>query len=405
MQTALMTERRASAIGALLVALGPISLALYTPAMPTLVTVFATDMSTVKLTMTFYFIGFTFAQLVCGPLSDAYGRRPVVLWFLAGYLVGSFMAFSATTIEFLLVGRLVQGIGASCGIAISRAIIRDQYTGDKGAGIMNLIGMMLAAGPAFAPVIGSIALELTGWASIFGFMVAYGAIVLTAIVLLVPETNRHRDSALINPRRLARSYRFLLGQPLFLVPALILGLTIGGFYTLATILPFVLIDQVGLSPLQFGIGMLMQTGCFFLGGLATRLLLKRFPADKIAGFGSLLNLMSGLALFAGYLYVAPSYLSVMVPVGGFAFGTALMLPSMTVRGLHPFPKIAGAASAMMGFVQIGVGLVGSAMAAVVFDDAQTAVTMIITGMTVLTALIYWSGKVLLPKDTPVLDVP
>src|SRR5215213_2919587 len=104
----LMSERKTAIVGALLVALGPISMALYTPAMPTLVKVFGTDVSTIKLTLTVYFAGFALAQLVCGPLGDAFGRRPVVLAFTALYLVGSVIAALAPDVEWLLAARLVQ---------------------------------------------------------------------------------------------------------------------------------------------------------------------------------------------------------------------------------------------------------------------------------------------------------
>ncbi|MDD7909395.1 MULTISPECIES: multidrug effflux MFS transporter [Pseudovibrio] len=403
MHSPLVSERRASIIGAVLVALGPISLALYTPAMPELVDVFGTQMSTIKLTMTCYFVGFTVAQLVCGPLSDAYGRRPILLWFLGTYLVGSLMAFAASTIDWLLIGRFIQGLGASCGIAVSRAIIRDQFTGDKGAAIMNLIGMMLAAGPAFAPLIGGVTLELLGWEAIFAFMVLYGLVVLGIVLVWLPETNRYKDPALINPKRLAASYGLLLCHPVFLIPALILGLTIGGFYMLATVLPFVLIEVVGLTPTEFGLGMLMQTGCFFLGGVLTRQLMKRLQSDTVAALGSMFGVASGLGLIYGYFYLEPGYFSIMLPVGAFAFANALILPSMTVRGLHPFPRIAGAASAMMGFVQIGVGLLGSAIVAVFIPDPLLALAVVLPGMTFLTAILYWGGHAILPKEVPVMD--
>src|SRR3954462_7498585 len=122
----LMTETRTAVVGALIVALGAISMSLYTPAMPALVDTFNTTPATVKLTLTVYFGGFAFAQLVCGPLSDAYGPRPIALRFFSIYLLGSVIAALSPTIQWLVVGRILQGIGVAAGIAISRAIVRDQ---------------------------------------------------------------------------------------------------------------------------------------------------------------------------------------------------------------------------------------------------------------------------------------
>ena len=138
-----MTEQRAAFISALIIALGPISLALYTPIMPELVAVFATTTGAVKLTILLYFLGFAFAQLVCGPLSDAFGRRPVAIVFFTIYLAASVAAALAPTIEFLQVARCLQGIGAAAGVATSRALVRDLFIGQASARIMNLTGLMV----------------------------------------------------------------------------------------------------------------------------------------------------------------------------------------------------------------------------------------------------------------------
>ena len=190
-----MSEGRLSVIGGLLVALGPISLSLYTPAMPELVRVFYTDVATIKLTLTTYFAGFAMSQLVCGPLSDAFGRRKTALGFTFIYLVASVVAASAPSVEWLLGARLVQGIGAAAGVSVARAMVRDLYTGEASVRILNMIGVLLAIGPAVSPTMGGIALDLFGWQSIFFFMVGYGAMLTIVLLTLTPETLAHPDLA------------------------------------------------------------------------------------------------------------------------------------------------------------------------------------------------------------------
>ena len=135
--TPLMSERRVGVIGALLAAIGPISMALFTPAMPEIVHAFGTTEAAVKLTLSLYFAGFAFAQLVCGPLSDGFGRKPVVTAFMGIYLVASLAAIVAPTIHLLIAARFMQGVGAAAGIAISRAIVRDLFAGERSARIMT----------------------------------------------------------------------------------------------------------------------------------------------------------------------------------------------------------------------------------------------------------------------------
>ena len=162
-----MSEKRVAAIGAMLVAIGPVSMALFTPAMPELVRAFDTTEAAVKMTLSSYFAGFALAQLVCGPLSDGYGRKPVTFGFMAIYLAATLIALVAPNIEVLIAARLLQGVGAAVGVAVSRAVVRDLFTGERSAGIMNVMGMILGLGPALAPTIGGVTLELFGWHAIF----------------------------------------------------------------------------------------------------------------------------------------------------------------------------------------------------------------------------------------------
>ncbi len=378
---ALLTERSAAVYGALLVALGPISMALYTPAMPELVTAFGASLSAVKATLAAYFGGFAVAQLVCGPLSDAFGRRPVALGFLAIYVAASVAAVFAPTVEALVAARLVQGIGAAAGIAISRAIVRDCFVGQQSARIMNVIGIWLAVGPALSPTIGGVILSLAGWQAIFLGMVVYGAGLLAVVLLSMPETNIRPDRARASPAGLARAYATLAGDRRFLRPALVVGLTIGGLYANGTMLPFVLIERVGLTPTQFGVGMIAQSGSFILGGLLTRVLLRRVDAGRLVMPGLLLCALGGVLLSASVFTLEPSFLSVMGPVAVFAFALALFMPALTTQSLAPFPMMAGAAAALMGFLQIGGGFLGS-LAATLIGDPLVALGIVVPAMTV-----------------------
>src|SRR6476620_2774251 len=174
----LMSERRVGLIGALLAAIGPLSMSLFTPAMPEIVHAFGTTEAAVKLTLSLYFAGFAFAQLVCGPLSDGYGRKPITVFFMGIYLVATVAAILAPTIELLIASRFIQGVGAAVGVAIARAVVRDLFTNERSARIMNLIGMILGIGPALSPTIGGVATELFGWHSIFAFMPLFGLAII-----------------------------------------------------------------------------------------------------------------------------------------------------------------------------------------------------------------------------------
>lgn len=396
----LMSERRVGLIGALLTAVGPISMAVFTPAMPEIVYAFGTTEAAVKLTLSLYFAGFAFAQLVCGPLSDGFGRKPVIVAFMGIYLVASLVAILAPTIQVLIAARLLQGVGAAAGVAISRAIVRDLYSGERSARIMNLIGVILAIGPAIAPTLGGLIMEAFGWHAVFVVMLAMAVAVVLAVRFGLEETVE-RDLSRIRPSALFGSYATLAVSPHFLTSSLVIAGSAGAIYAQATVLPFILIDRVGLTPTQFGMGMLMQTGGYLVGSLILRQLMPRFGAFRLVPLG-LACIVLGAVLMAFCLRVAePDYFLVMGPVGLYTFGIAFVLPAMQTAALAPFPRIAGAASAMTGFMQMGAGLVGGIVAAAFFDDPVEALATIIPAMAAIAVVAYAIWKVLPDREPPI----
>jgi DHA1 family bicyclomycin/chloramphenicol resistance-like MFS transporter len=383
-----MSELRTATLGAIIVALGSISMALYTPALPALVEAFHTNPAAIKLTLTVYLSGFAFAILLCGPQSDAFGRRPVAIGFLLIYLMGSLMALVAPSVMWLTLGRIFQGIGAASGVTISRAIVRDQFSGQSSARIMNLIGLMLAAGPAISPTLGGIILSGFGWHAIFAGMAGYGLLTLAAITIACPETNATPDRSKMRPVTILRNYRLLLTNRIFMLGSLLLGLTVGGVYALTVILPFVLIEVVQLTPIQFGFAMIAQTGSYILGTILTGRLLRRIDGGSLIPMGLSLVTLAGIGLALLRRFMPPTFFTTMLPVGLWAFGCPLIIPVATTRALANFGHIAGAAAALTGFMQIGGGLIGSAIAAIFFKDALSALMTVLPAMAGSAVLLY-----------------
>ncbi|WP_174032849.1 multidrug effflux MFS transporter [Agrobacterium tumefaciens] len=360
----IMSTKRTAILGALLTALAPISMAIYTPAMPELTRVFSTTEAAVKLSLSLYFAGFAMAQLLAGPASDAFGRKKASLVFLSVFLGGGLLAVFAPTIEVLLFARLVQGIGASVGMTVARAVVRDQFTGAEASSIMNLIGIMLAVGPAMGPTIGGLSLAAFGWKSVFFLMAGLGAIAIVSVLVFLRETTIP-DKSLIRPRRLLSAYGTLLTEPRFLLAALVLGGSIGALYAQATMLTFILIGEVGMTPTAFGIGMLMQTGAYFFGSIALRYIAPRLGDRRSVMLGLCFSGSGGLLILLSVFLIPPSFFSIMAPVAVATVGIALLTPSMVTAALAPFPHIAGSASAMMGFIQMGSGFAGGAAASLI----------------------------------------
>lgn len=389
-----MSERRVSLLGAMLVAIGPVSMALYTPAMPEIVRAFGTTEAAVKLTLSVYFAGFALAQLICGPLSDGFGRKPVTYAFLSIYLVASLLALIAPNVELLIAARLLQGVGAAVGWSIARAIVRDLFTNERSARIMNLIGLILAVGPAVSPTLGGITMEIAGWHAIFVLMFVAAVMMMILIHVFMVETVE-RDLSRIRPRALAGSYREILATPYFVLASMVLAGGVGALYTQATILPFILMERVGLSPSQFGAGMLMQSGMYFAGSLAVRQLLGRYGAVRLVPMGLCFIAIGATTLAIGLRVMPPSFLGVMGPVAFSSFGMAFIIPAMATATLAPFPNTAGAASSMSGFFQMGGGLLGGLVCAAMADPV-VAMASVVPSMGLI-AILSWAVWSRLPK--------
>jgi DHA1 family purine ribonucleoside efflux pump-like MFS transporter/DHA1 family bicyclomycin/chloramphenicol resistance-like MFS transporter len=359
-----MTTRRTAILGALLMAIGPISMAIYTPAMPELVKAFGTTESAIKISLALYFAGFALAQLVSGPASDAFGRKSASLVFLSIYLAGGLIAVFAPSVEFLLAARLIQGIGVSVGMTVARAIVRDQFIGSEASSILNLIGIMLAIGPAIGPTMGGLSLAAFGWHSVFWLMVGFGVISVVAVVFFLRETTVP-DRKLIRPGNLVRAYAELLRNKRFLFAALIMAGSVGALYAQATMLSFILINEVGLTPTGFGLSMLMQSGAYFSGSVALRFLVKILGDRHSAILGLCCSGIGGTLMILSVFLLEPSFITIMGPVAVATFGIALITPYIVTAAMAPFPHMAGSASAMMGFIQMSSGFIAGVVASLI----------------------------------------
>jgi len=384
-----MSENRVALLCALMVMIGPLSLSLFTPAMPELVRVFGTTDAAVKMTLSLYFAGFALAQLICGPLSDGLGRRPVIVAFMGIYVLASLAALLSPTIETLVAARFVQGIGGAAGVAISRALVRDLFTSEASARIMNLITILMGLGPALAPTVGGLLMITFGWKAIFATMLIMGLFIIANLHVFLVETVV-RDPSRIRPRALLRSYRTLIASPYFMLASLTIGSAMGAMYTQATLLPFILMNRVGMTAAEYGFGMLMQSGFFFLGSVVTRILMVRLSSASLVPIG-LTFIAAGSTLTATLLHIyEPSFLLVMVPIGMYTFGIPMVMPSMSTAALAPFPQMAGSASALMGFMQMGGGLMGG-LISTLFSDQVLGLTIVVPlfGLSAITSYLVW----------------
>ena len=235
-----MSPRRTAIIGGLMVTTGPLSLTLYSPALPSIVADLSTTDAGGKLTMSVYFAAFALSQLICGPLSDRFGRRWVGVGFFVVYVLGSIVGALAPTLEVLLLGRLLQGFGVSAGVALSRAMVRDQFVGMEAIRILTMVNLILTVAPAVSPTLGSLILLLGSWHLMFLVMAGFGLAIIALLGFGARETLPEGSRIPLHLGRILGNYARLLAAPDFLLPALVLAMIFGGFYGFTALLPFIL---------------------------------------------------------------------------------------------------------------------------------------------------------------------
>lgn len=338
-----------------LTSLGPLATDFYLPALPAIARALHTDSAGAQLTLSVYLLGFGAGQLILGPLSDRFGRRPVLLWSMLVFLLASVACALAQSIEALIAARFLQALGACGGPVLGRAVVRDLY-GPKDAGrVLSHVATGTALAPLLAPVLGGLLTTHFGWRSSFVVLTVYSIALLLVIARQLQETNRHLDPHAMHPLRMLSNYRTLLADRVYR-GALLIGC--GAFAALFSFIsgsPFVFIELYGLSPEQMGLAFGANVTGFMIGSTLSARLSRRIGPQHLMRNGVLLGSLCGMLLAALAVGGVHHIAAVMAPMWGVTLAIGLILPNATALGLAGYPKMAGAAASLMGFVHMGLG--------------------------------------------------
>ncbi|WP_448204413.1 multidrug effflux MFS transporter [Azospirillum sp. sgz302134] len=337
-----------------LVAFGPLSTDLYLPSLPTLVTVFGTDIATVQLTLSVFLVGFAVSQLVYGPVSDRFGRRPALLGGVAIYLVASAACALTDSIGGLILARFFQALGACCGPVVARAVVRDVFGRDRAATALAYMAMAMTLAPAVGPILGGVITELFGWRGNFLLLTGFAVLILGATWALLAETNAHRDENALQPGRMAANYILLLRDRGFLGFMLTVAFTYSGIFAFISGSSFVLIGRLHLTPAQYGASFGVVVLGYTLGSFLAGRLSHRKGGPWMIRTGTALSLAGGLLGVALAVADVAHLAAVVAPVFVFMVGAGLTLPNAMAGAVGPYPMMAGLASALVGFAQMAI---------------------------------------------------
>ena len=345
---------------AMLLGIQPVTTDLYLPALPAMAAGFAASMAQAQLTLSALLLAFGCSQLIWGPLSDRLGRRPVLLMGLVMYVAASICATISSGMDALIAWRVVQGIAMGAVVVCARAIVRDLYAPAEGAHVMSkgLTGLGILA--CVSAPLGGLLAEFLGWRYALLALAVFGSAALALVALRFREPLPHKNPTALQPATLLRVWRVVLSNPAFLSYSALSAASYGGLFTFLATSPFVFIQVLGLNNAAYGGLMFLNSLAYILGTFLCRQWLARWGVQKAVALAAGFSLAGGAGM--GVLaYVGFSNVwAVMVPQALFMLGHGVHQPCSQSGAIGPFPRAAGAASALNGFfmmmVAFGIGI-------------------------------------------------
>ncbi len=342
----------------------PLSTDLYLASLPSLASVFNVPVSTVQLTLSLFVIGFGSAQLLVGPLSDRFGRRPVLLIGLGLYVAASALCALSQSIELLIAARFLQALGCCAGVMIARAIVRDAYAPEHSARVIARASTWISLAPIIGPILGSWLQVTFGWRSAFVALGTFSAVVMAACILRLPETNEHKNPNATNLRGLWDNYKLVLGSREFWLHVMPASLSYGGIFLFISGSSFVLIKVLGVPTEWFGFCFGAGVSGYMTGTLICRRLLKSISGEQALRIGTAVSLVAGVYFLAATLLGLWHWAMVVLAMFLYMVSHGINFPVTQSGAVAPFAKQAGTAAGLMGAVMMAFAFtVGSIVGA------------------------------------------
>ncbi len=380
----------------LLLGLQPVTTDLYLPALPSLTQGFGAPMPQAQLTLSALLLAFGVSQLAWGPLSDRFGRRPILLLGMAAYMAASFGSAFSTSMVQLIAWRVVQGVAMGAGVMGARAIVRDLYAPSEGARVMSKALTGLGVIACVSAPLGGVLADLFGWRAVLLAVAVFGALALALVALRFQETLPAHNPHALRPRVLASTWSEIVRHPTFRAFALLVTASYCGLFTFLAASSFVFIGVMGLSRTQYGLLMLAMSLSYLLGTFLCRWLMRQFGIRRTVVIAGAITLTAGTGMGLIGLAGVHGTAALMAPFLLFMLAHGVHQPVAQAGAVGPFPQAAGAASALNGFLMtvaaflmggwIGRRLGGAATGA----DAVLVLTQGIWFWSVLIAAIAWT---------------
>jgi DHA1 family bicyclomycin/chloramphenicol resistance-like MFS transporter len=336
----------------MLLGIQPVATDLYLPALPAIKAEFGADLAQAQLTLSALLLAFGSSQLVWGPLSDRFGRRPILLWGLATFTLAGLGCVLANSMHALIVWRALQGAAMGAVVMCARAIVRDLYTPETGAGVMSKAFTGLGLLACMSAPLGGLLTDLWSWHAAMGLVMGFGAISLTLVFCTFKETVHRKNPHALRVTVLTKTWWNIVRHPTFVAFTTVSTASYGGLFSFLASSSFVFIGLIGLARWQYGLLLFSMAFTYIVGTFLCRRLLVRFGVQRTVAIGGTLSLLGGSWMLLNACLGWQTLAGLMGPFYVFILAHGIHQPCGQTGAVGPFPKAAGAASALGGFLMM-----------------------------------------------------
>ena len=376
----------------LLTAIGPLSIDMYLPAFPDIAKGLNTTVASVMLSLSSFFIGISVGQLIYGPLLERFGRKTPLYFGLVIYAFAAWGCATASTVDSLIVFRLFQALGGCVGMVASRAMVRDLFEVKDNAKIFSTLMLVVAVSPIIAPTLGGYITAYLGWRYIFGMLIIVIAIIIAGIYFILPESKKPDPNFSLKPSSILKTYATIVKHPQFAMYTFTGAVAYAGLYVYISGSPYVFMILFKVTERHYGwIFAIIAAGLIGASQLNS-FFLKKYSSEQIIRAALYLQSIIGAVLVSLTIFGFSELYSTISLIFLFLCCQGFIFPNASALSMAPFGHNAGSASALMGFIQMSVGAVMSAMVSILQNDSALAMTGIMASCSITASILYTLGK-------------
>jgi len=376
----------------MLSAIGPFSIDMYLPGFPAIAADLHTTVAKIGLSLSSFFIGISAGQLLYGPLLDRFGRKRPLYIGISGYLLASIGCAVCTSVNALIVLRLLQALGGCAGMVAARAMVRDLFPVEENAKIFSLLMLVVGVSPIIAPTLGGYVTSAFGWHWVFVILTIMSAFTLAAIYFVLPESRKPDPTISLLPHSIIKSFLSVIKTPQFYTYAFTGSIAAAGLYAYIAGSPHVFMELFKVTERQYGWIFATIALGLIISSQFNSILLRTFTSEQIIRVALFCQSLTGITLFVGTLYHFVDLFSTIFLILIFLSCQGFTFPNSSALSMAPFSKNAGSASALLGAIQLGIGSVTSAIVSFLTSNSALPMAGVMACCALLSFCVLLTGR-------------